>query len=84
MNNNSDQAVALVIGPVLAIVLVAAVLASGVLPYAILLGALASGAAGLISRKAEPALWAGGVTSILIMLVGAFNVLVPGWHNNLV
>lgn len=84
MNNYSDQAFVLLVGPVLAIVFVAAVLASGVLPLAILLGALAFVAVGFISRQVEPALWVGGVTSVLIMLVGAFNVLVPGWHNNLV
>ncbi len=65
-------------------ILVAVVVESGLLLPALGSGVVVSFIVWALFRKMEPALRTGGVAGGLIILIGIFNVVVPGWHNNLV
>ena len=82
MNTRSQQQAGLGIGALL--VFAAAVLASGLLVPAILLGVLASGATWAIFRDGRLAAGAGVAVALLVMTVGALNVLSPGWFQALI
>lgn len=80
---NRDAPVLLIIGVIAAIILLFAVIQSGLLPLAIGLGVVAFAATLVVSRQWQPALWAGGGVTGAIAMIGAFNVLAPGWYQNL-
>ena len=56
---------------------------SGVIPLAILLGAITSVVWFAVSREWKSSLVAGGTVAIAIMVVGILNVLFPGWHSDM-
>ena len=82
--NNRDAPVLLIVGAIAAIILLFAVIQSGLLPLAIGLGVVAFAATLAVSRQWQPALWVGGGVTIAIAMIGAFNVLSPGWYQNLI
>ena len=56
---------------------------SGVMPWAILFGAITSVGWFAISREWKPALGAGSGVAGAIMVIGILNVLTPGWFTTL-
>ena len=80
---NKDAPVLLIIGVIAAIILLFAVIQSGLLLLAIEIGVVAFAATLVVSRQWQPALWTGGSVAGVIAMIGAFNVLAPGWHQNL-
>lgn len=83
--DNRDPAPLIVcaIGFVAASILLYAVIESGLLPLAIGLGVVVFVATLVVSRQWMLGLWAGGYVTAAIAMIGAFNVLAPGWYQNL-
>ena len=73
-----------IIGAIAAMILLLAVIESGLLPLAIGLGIAVFAATLAVSRQWQPALWAGGGVAATIATIGAFNVLAPGWYQNFI
>lgn len=83
--DNRDPALLIVcvIGFVAAVILLYAVIQSGLLPLAIGLGLVAFAATLAVSRQWMLGLGAGGGVTATIAMIGALNVLAPGWYQNL-
>ena len=83
--DNRDPALLIggTIGIVAVIIWLYAVIESGLLPLAIGLGIVTFAATLAVSRQWMLGLWAGGYVTVAIAVIGALNVLAPGWYQNL-
>ncbi len=84
MNSKLEQDWAPIVTGVILLIALLAAIQSGAIPWAILFGALAFVAALGLFRQWQPALWTGGSVAGVITMIGILNVLVPGWHQNLI
>ncbi len=81
MSRRAEQDFGMFVGIVAVLVVVAAAIQSGLLPWAFLSGVAVFTAVFIYSREWQPASWAGGSVAALVTLIGILNVLAPGWHN---
>ena len=84
MSSKREQELAPILVGVILLILLLAAIQSGAIPWAILFGTLAFAAALWLFRQWQPALWTGGSVAGAITVIGILNVLVPGWHQNLI
>ena len=84
MSSKREQELALIVVGVILLILLLAAIQSGAIPWAILFGTLSFVAALWLFRHWQPALWTGGSVAGVITMIGILNVLVPGWHQNLI
>ncbi|MDD9995380.1 MAG: hypothetical protein OXS35_06505 [Dehalococcoidia bacterium] len=84
----NDNALGIVVAGAVVVVAAAiflhAVIESGFLPWAVGLGVVAIIGTLVASRQWLLSLWAGGVVAATVATIGAFNVLAPGWYQNLI
>ena len=84
MSSKREQELAPILAGAILLILLLAAIQSGAIPWAILFGTLAFAAALWLFRQWQPALWTGGSVAGMITVIGILNVLVPGWHQNLI
>lgn len=80
MSKQYEQGVGTLMVAIVGVLLFFVAIQSGVVPWAILLGAITSGVWFAASREWKQALAAGGSIACVVMLFGILNVLLPGWH----
>ena len=84
MANKDERLLYFCIGFAAIFVLVTAAILSGALPWALAFGVVSLLVTLKLAGDFKTATWVSGSGMALIMLVGAFNYLSPGWHQHLI